>query len=86
MPEDEEKIIKALQDQQWDYRTADGIARDTGISVDVVKTFLESRKDIVWKSSIPDRLGRDLYTHNDRRPQNKDFWRNLSTFISKRST
>jgi hypothetical protein len=83
---DEDKIINALRDKRWDYRTADGIAKETGIPLETVKNFLESRKGTVWKSSIPDRFGRDLYTHNDRRPQNKEFWRNLSTFGSKSSS
>ena len=82
---EEEKIINALRDKLWDYRTTEGIAKETGIPVDTVRTFLETHKDIVRKSSIPDRLGRDLYTLNNRHSQVKDFWRSLSTFISKRA-
>lgn len=82
---EEEKIINALRDKHWDYRTVEGIAKETGIPVDTVRTCLETRKDIVRKSSIPDRLGRDLYTLNNRHSQFKDFWRSLSTFISKRA-
>jgi len=37
MSSDEDKIINALCDQRWDYRTADGISRETGISVKTVK-------------------------------------------------
>jgi hypothetical protein len=83
---EEDKIIEALRNQQWDYRTAEGIAKEIGLPVDTVRAFLESRKDIVWKSSIPDRRGRDLYTLIERHPQSKDFWRNISTFISKSSS
>ena len=82
---EEEKIINALRNKRWDYRTTEGIAKETGIPVDTIRTFLETRKDIVRKSSIPDRLGRDLYTLNNRHSQVKDFWRSLSTFISKRA-
>ena len=82
----EDKIIKALRDERWDYRTADGISREIGVPVELIKTFLESRKDLVWKSSIPDRLGRDLYTLKERRPESKEFWRTLSTFTTKTSS
>ena len=86
MSVEEDKIIKALSDKRWDYRTVDGIAKETDIPVENVMAFLESRKDIVWKSSFPDRLGRELYTLKDRRPQSKYFWHNIFTFISKTST
>ena len=82
---EEEKIINALRDKRWDYRTSEGIAKETDISINTVRTFLETRKDIVRKSSIPDRLGRDLYTLNKRHSQGKEFWRSLSTFISKKA-
>jgi hypothetical protein len=86
MSVEEDKITNALRDQRWDYRTAEGIAKETKIPVETVRAFLESRKDIVWKSSVSDRLGRDLYTLNERRPQIKEFWRNISIFMSKTST
>lgn len=82
---EEEKIINALRDERWDYRTVEGIAKGTGIPVDTVRTFLKTHKDIVRKSSIPDRLGRDLYTLNNRYSQGKEFWRGLSTFMSKKA-
>lgn len=86
MPDEESQIINALRDPRWDYRTVEGIAEETKIHGEVVRTFLESRRDIVWKSSIPDRQGRDLYTLKERRPQSKEFWRNISIFGSKSSS
>lgn len=86
MSEEEDKIINALRDQRWDYRTVEGIAEETKIPIETVRIFLESRKDIVWKSAMPDRRGRDLYTLNERRPMNKEFWRYISTFASKSSS
>lgn len=80
---EEEKIVAALRDEKWDYRTAAGVAEETGIPIKTVRAFLESRKDIIWKSSIPDKRGRDLYTLNDRHSQSKEFLRNLSSFMSK---
>jgi hypothetical protein len=81
----EEKILAALLDKRWDYRTAEGIVKETGVPFDQVRAFLESRTDVVWKSSVPDRKDRDLYTAQSRKAQSKDFWHTLSTFISKSS-
>lgn len=86
MPGEDEKIINALRDKRWDYRTADGIAKEAGVPVDRVLAFLDSRKDIVLKASIPDRLGRELYTFNDRQSQANNIWRNISTFTTKVSS
>lgn len=83
---EEEKIVAALKDERWDYRTVSGVARATGLDEQVVCTFLETRKDLVWKSAIPDRNGRDLYTIQGRQAQSKDFWRNLRTFLTKLSS
>lgn len=85
MSQEEEKIISALRDPRWDYRTIDGIAKDTELTPEQVMSFLESRKDIVWKSNIPDKLGRDLFTLKERVSQSKEFFRNLTTFMTKRS-
>ena len=58
MTVEEDKIINALRDQRWDYRTVEGIAKETDISVETVRAFLESRRNIVWRFSVPDRRGR----------------------------
>jgi hypothetical protein len=81
----EDAIMRALRDPKWDYRTADGVARETGFPLDQVRAFLESRTDLVWKSSVPDRRNRDLYTAQSRKAQSKEFWRTLSTFMTKTS-
>lgn len=87
MPDEtEELILKALRDTRWDYRTVDGVAKETGLSPETVRSFLESKQDLVWKSAVPDKKGRDLYTAQSRHSQSKEFWRNLSTFMSKLSS
>lgn len=86
MPGEDEKLINALRDKRWDYRTAVGIADETGVPIERVLAFLESRKDIVLKATLPDRLGRALYSLNDSQSLAKDIWRNVSTFITKTSS
>lgn len=81
--ESEEKILAALRDKRWDYRTVEGIAEDTALPPDFVLKFLESRTDIVLKSAVPDRQGHDLYTLLERQSKSKDFWRSFGKFTSK---
>jgi hypothetical protein len=83
---DDEKIIKALSDKSWDYRTAEGIAKETGLPIERVLTFLASRQDVVLKASLPDRFGRTLYTLNDGRGQANNVWRSFATFMTKVSS
>ena len=87
MPDDMETVIvAALRDERWEYRTVEGIAKETGLPEEGVRDFLESRREIVWKSSLPDKKGRDLYTLQNRHSQSKEFWRSLTTFMSKSSS
>lgn len=55
-------VFKALEDPQWDWRTVDGLAEDTGLSSDQVLKVLESSPDEVIRSRTFDRRGRALYT------------------------
>src|SRR5579872_4060244 len=56
----EDSVLGALSDPRWDYRTAEGIAERTGISLEVVNEILSSSNQ-VRKLSIPDKNGRPLY-------------------------
>ncbi len=81
---DEQKVIAALADPKWDYRTVDGIYRATGLSRDQIDaTLAKYEGQIVRKSSIPDAEGRDLYTLNTDRSETQDTLSKLRTFISK---
>jgi len=86
MASDDEKIIKALSNKRWDYRTAEGIAKETGLPIERVLTFLTSRQDVVLQASLPDRFGQALYTLNDRQGKANNVWRSLSTFVTKVSS
>jgi len=60
------KVIDALAEPTWDFRTADGISEETGIPVDVVSEVLSGRRDAIRVSHAPDRHGRLVYTLRDR--------------------
>ena len=40
--DDWKKVLAALADEQWDFRTVEGIARGTGLVASVLPNFSES--------------------------------------------
>ena len=56
------RIIAALDDPRWEWRTVDGISRETKIPPQEIRTFLNRSGRKVMKSVARDRQGRALYT------------------------
>ncbi|MCT8986347.1 hypothetical protein [Shewanella phaeophyticola] len=67
------KVIKALEDNRWDYRTAEGISKAVSVRVDLVKGVLNSDKRI-RHSVMKSKSGKDLYTLKHRRSVIRDFY------------
>lgn len=64
LDEDGQRVVRALENPRWDWRTIDGIVEETGIDrykVANILTFLPNIVDIV-QSSMPDKKGRALFT------------------------
>ena len=61
-----ESIMSALENPQWEWRTVDGINRDTGIPPDEIRIFLSHSGRWVVKAVARDRLGRALFTSRQR--------------------
>lgn len=57
-----DQIIRALEDNRYEWRTLDGVAEQIGIPAAQVQEILESLKQEIVRSSIPDEAGRNLYT------------------------
>jgi len=55
-------IIRALEDDRYEWRTVDGVSEQIGIPAAQVQEILESLKQEIVRSSIPDEAGRSLYT------------------------
>ena len=82
VPLADRKVLDALADEKWDFRTIDGIARETGVSAEKVSQVLNARASLVRRSLVRDRCGRELYTLRDRkakRPERMAFVRMLLT-------
>jgi hypothetical protein len=57
-----EQIVRALEDDRYEWRTVDGVAEQIGVPATQVQKFLESLTPEIVRSSIPDEAGRSLYT------------------------
>ena len=78
----EQKVLEALQDPSWDFRTVDGIAKETGLDKSEVRQVLEKHPN-VRKSVVPDRRGRELYTLKSRGVKGQEVLAMARAFIAK---
>ena len=60
------RIMNALEDPRWNWRTVDGISRETGIPGDEIRHFLSRSGRRVVRSVARDRNGRPLFTTRKR--------------------
>lgn len=79
------RVLAALADERWDFRTTDGISAETNLSEGEVKQILEDDSNRQWvgKSSVPDPKGRELYYLKTRGQSGREFLRRLRMFASK---
>ncbi len=59
--EDVEKVLGALGNDKWDFRTVVGLVNETGLPPDAVQTVLD-QSEAVRRSAVPGPAGQDLYT------------------------
>lgn len=55
-------VFQALSDPQWEFRTVDGISKDTELSQAKVQEALKSYPNLVRESTVLDRYGRKIFT------------------------
>lgn len=80
---EERKVLEALADSKWDYRTMEGLVKSTGLSEQDIRKILEKQASLVRKSRVPDRKGRDLFTLREKGKSIGEILNTLKTFISK---
>lgn len=81
--DDWQRVRQALASDEWDFRTIDGLARDSGVPEDVVIQLLNSHTDEVRKSMVPDSKGRVLYTLSSRPFGWRELLATTQAFVSK---
>lgn len=68
-------VLRAIEESEFEWRTAEGLSRETGIPVDEVRALLEGMPNEVIRSFRPDPKGRPLYTTRDRYKTERGFWK-----------
>jgi serine/threonine protein kinase len=79
----EQKVIEALSDPRWDFRTITGISKVTALSETEVRMILAKHPELVRMSTIPDRDGRELFTLRSRPVKAREKLAEMRTFITK---
>jgi hypothetical protein len=76
-------VLQALADEKWDFRTVDGISKETGLPSDQVSRILQSFPELVRRSPVRDRLGRSIYTLKNRKMKGQEAKAFLRLLITK---
>ncbi len=71
---DEKKVIAALSNPEWDYRTISGIAKEAALDEATVRRIVDSRKDLVRESIVPSKTGDRLFTLTKNVNHLRDYW------------
>ncbi len=82
---DAQKVLNALQNPEYDWRTVDGIVQETGLSAEVVQQFLDTATDEVVQSTTPDARGHALYTTRDHFKSRKNILNRVLSVLSDRN-
>lgn len=84
VPKDEKAVFDALADWKWDFRTVEGVARETGLAESVVRSILEKHLGtLVRESAVPDPQGRHLYALGTRPLTRDEQWALSRAFVTK---
>lgn len=81
-----ERVLRALADPRWDFRTIAGIARDAHLTEDEVAGALAELGDQVRRSDVPDSSGRPIFTLTSRPTPALESIARLRNFLAKSST
>ena len=57
-----EKVIRALEDDKYQWRTVRGVASSTGLAEEEVLAVIEENEDLIVRSSVPSKSGEALFT------------------------
>ncbi len=79
----ERKVFEALSDPRYDFRTLDGITNATGLAEGEVIAVLSKYPELIRKSPVPDRNGRELFTLRSHGVKGQEWLAQARTFASK---
>lgn len=75
-------VIKALEDERYEWRTVEGVAEQTGIPAAIVQAVLKNSETDIVRSTISDELGRALYTTRRHYRETHGLWDRFRSALS----
>jgi hypothetical protein len=77
-----QKVIRALENEDYDWRTLDGLSNETGLTPSEVQEVLYNLQGAVIQSSIPDKQGRALFTTRSHYKKNQSVGNRILSALS----
>ena len=74
------KVHAALKDPRWDFRTVEGIAKETALEPDLIIRVLEAHRSDIRQTISRDR--RTIYTLKSRPKKMREVIADIQTFAS----
>ena len=76
-------IKNALESPEYNWRSVDGIAGETGLQPQTINDVLsKDLAEVVIKSSVPDEEGRTLYTTREHYKKKQSIWNRILSATS----
>jgi hypothetical protein len=79
----ERKVFEGLANPAWDFRTSGGLAKETKLSEDEIKSILDKYPWLVRKSLFPDLNGHSLFTLTARPVKAREILAQVRNFLAK---
>jgi len=77
-----EPVVAALSDSRYDFRTIEGISKETGLSLAEVNSAIDSLGPAVRMANVTDTDGRSLYTLSSRRKKTREIISEARAFLA----
>ncbi|MBN3471517.1 hypothetical protein G0D98_24300 [Pseudomonas savastanoi pv. phaseolicola] len=85
MSDDLEKVILALEDKNYKWRTISGISKYTGISPERVKEIIGKNSTAIIQSSAFSPMGEALFTTRNKHSKESSTWSRIGSALRNRA-
>ena len=86
MEERDEKVIKALENPKYQWRTISGVSQEIKLPLGDVTASIIKNEDLIIESNIDSIDGEKLYTTRKHFRKKSTFWQKFSSVIRNRSS
>lgn len=76
-----EMIAGTLANPKYKWRTIDGIVKESGLDHKTVVNSMSAHEDLIIKSSIPSKDGKDLFTTREHYRKKRTPWQMIASSI-----